>query len=169
MTDNNNPIEWFIFYTTPRAEKIVLKTLVNLGYDAFLPLMKMSKVWSNRQKKIIENPMFPNYIFVNTYRSNIYDIVRLPKICYCIQHEKKPVTIANKTIDAIKIMLSTKSEISILQNIELGDEIEITNGPLSGYEGVLIEEKGKNKFGVLVDFFNTLVTIEMSKDAIRKK
>ena len=43
-------------------------------------------------------------------------------------------------------------DVEILRNNEFssGDKIRIIDGPLCGYEGILIEIKGKKKFGVSI-------------------
>ncbi|MFV0269807.1 MAG: transcription termination/antitermination NusG family protein, partial [Draconibacterium sp.] len=38
---NNN---WYVFYTYPRAEKVVLKELQQREYEVFLPVVKTLKV-----------------------------------------------------------------------------------------------------------------------------
>lgn len=55
---------WYVFYTSPRAEKKVNEYLLSLGYESFLPLKSEFKIWRNRQRKLIKSPLFPSYIFV---------------------------------------------------------------------------------------------------------
>lgn len=39
---------WYVFYTSPRAEKKVNEYLLSLGYESFLPLKSEFKIWRNR-------------------------------------------------------------------------------------------------------------------------
>lgn len=43
---------WYVFYTSPRAEKKVNEYLLSLGYESFLPLKSEFKIWRNRQRKL---------------------------------------------------------------------------------------------------------------------
>ena len=36
---------WYVFYTSPRAEKKVNEYLLSLGYESFLPLKSEFKIW----------------------------------------------------------------------------------------------------------------------------
>ncbi|NVB75818.1 hypothetical protein HUV05_20345, partial [Bacteroides vulgatus] len=75
---------WYVFYTSPRAEKKVNEYLLSLGYESFLPLKSEFKIWRNRQRKLIKSPLFPSYIFVLATRNDIFDINRIYGICYCV-------------------------------------------------------------------------------------
>lgn len=161
-------MSWYLFYTAPRAEKVIYNNLMKLGYQAFLPVKKEMRVWSNRQRKIIETPLFPNYIFINTTKADIYELVKIPKICSCVKCNCEPVIVPHKTLEAIRIMIDMNKEISIETEFNLGDRVRIKDGPLLGQEGVLLLKKGRNQFGVLVDFFNSLVTIDLSTEVVEK-
>lgn len=38
---------WYVFYTSPRAEKKVNEYLLSLGYESFLPLKSEFKILDN--------------------------------------------------------------------------------------------------------------------------
>lgn len=72
-------LKWFVFYTYPRSEKVVYKDLLMRGFNVFLPMTKTLKVWKNRQKKYIEQVLFPGYIFIYTRPSELYFITQIGK------------------------------------------------------------------------------------------
>lgn len=92
-----NPLKknWYVFYTRPRAEKKVNENLLSLGYESFLPLMSEFKIWKNRQRKLIETPLFPSYIFVLATRNDIFNINRTYGICCCVTTAGIPAVISN--------------------------------------------------------------------------
>ncbi len=130
---------WYVFYTSPRAEKKVNEYLLSLGYESFLPLKSEFKIWRNRQRKLIKSPLFPSYIFVLATRNDIFDINRIYGICYCVTCAGVPAVISGNDIMSLKIM--QEMDVEILRNNEFssGDKIRIIDGPLCGYEGILIE------------------------------
>jgi transcription antitermination factor NusG len=73
-------MNWFVFYTCPRAEKLVNLELLKRDYEVFLPRRKMLKLWKNRQKKWVEEVIFPGYIFVYTQTHELFNITRIPKV-----------------------------------------------------------------------------------------
>ena len=50
----------------------------------------------------------------------------------------------------------------------LGDRIRIVDGPLCGYEGVLIRVKGINKFGVNIECINLTAIVDVNISNIEK-
>ena len=158
---NNNSLAWYIFYTTPRAEKVVYRDLEKNGMEVFLPLRKVSKIWKNRQHKIIEEPIFPSYIFIKTNQNKIYSILRHPKICTYISFLGKPSTISEKDIEAIKIMISSEETIETNEFYE-GEKVRVIRGVLNGYEGILCSRKGKNNFGIKIQGVDIIASIEIS-------
>ena len=163
-----NEKNWYIFYTSPRAEKVVYNDLLAREYDAFLPVTKTMKVWKNRQKKIIEAPLFPSYIFVYTIISETYEISRIPKIATCVKCGKRPSIISSGDIDSIKIMLSLDQEVSVDTTFHEGELVRIVQGPLAGHQGILVEQKGKKRFGVRLKEINHTVFINVCTTILEK-
>lgn len=165
-----NPLKknWYVFYTRPRAEKKVNEYLLSLGYQSFLPLKSEFKIWKNRQRKLIESPLFPSYIFVLATRNEIFDINKVYGICCCVTYAGVPAVILDNDILSLKIM--QKMNVEVLKNNDLcsGDKVRIVDGPLCGYEGVLIKIKGKEKFGVSVSCVNLTAVVDLESSKMEK-
>lgn len=159
---------WYVFYTCPRAEKKVNEYLLSIGYETFLPLKKELKIWKNRQRKIIETPLFSSYIFINTFQFEIFKINKVRGICYCVTCAKNPVCISENDITSLKVMQDM--DVMTVENKDfiLGDRIRIVDGALCGYEGVLIRVKGINKFGVNIECINLTAIVDVNISKIEK-
>jgi transcription antitermination factor NusG len=160
---------WYIFYTAPRAEKVAQRELSNKGYEVFLPMTKSLRIWNNRQKKIIDQVLFPSYIFVNTEESCLYRICQLPKITTYIHCGGKPSKINHKCIEGIKRMLNLDQEISVETNFSEGENVLLKSGPLAGYEGILLKQQSKTRFGIELKEINQTVFIDVSTSLVEKK
>lgn len=159
---------WYIFYTSPRAEKVVYRDLLAREYDVFLPLTKSMRVWKNRQKKVIETPLFPSYIFVNTVKGNIYDILKVPKISTYIKCGSTPSVISPADIISIRKMISLDQEISVEASFCEGERVRIICGPLEGHQGILVNQKGKTRFGIRLKEINHDVFINVCSTILEK-
>lgn len=144
----NKKIAWYIFYTYPRAEKIACDLLRALGYEVFLPLKKRLSVWKNRQCKIIEEPLFPSYVFIKTQLCELDKITKLPKICYCLSVDNRPSVLPDDDIDTMRKLLASTKEINVDTSFEVGETVMIVEGELSGCKGVLLTHNGKDVFGI---------------------
>ena len=165
----NTELKWFVFYTSPRAEKLVYKELVDMGYEVFLPLQKKLKVWKNRQRKITDEPLFPSYIFVKIHSSDIYNIIKTRGIYICIMFEGKPCTVPDKDIEAIRIMIQSEQEISSNNDFKKGEKVRVIQGPLTGYEGILFKQKGSSKLGIQIQGVDLIAAIDISIEDIKKQ
>lgn len=101
-------------------------------------------------------------------RNDIFDINRIYGICYCVTCAGVPAVISGNDIMSLKIM--QEMDVEILRNNEFssGDKIRIIDGPLCGYEGILIEIKGKKKFGVSISCVNLTAVVDLNTSKMEK-
>lgn len=165
----NTGRNWYVFYTAPRAEKVIQKELILRGYEVFLPIIKTMRIWKNRQRKIVEQVLFESYIFVNTEEKYLHKICQTPKIVTFIQCGGKPSKINIKCIEGIKQMLNLHQEISVEPIFTEGEEVQIISGPLTGYEGILVKQKSKTRFGIQLKEINQTVFINVCTRIVEKK
>ena len=159
---------WYVFYTAPRAEKAVNDELHQRGYESFLPLHKTFRVWKNRQRKMIYNPLFPGYIFARSKENEIYNILQTPKICTCIKCDNKPSAVPEKIIEGIRLMLGLEQDIFVEHDFTEGEHVRIVQGPLSGYQGILVKKKGKCRFGIQLKEINQVVSIDIQASMLER-
>ena len=161
--------KWHIFYLRPRTEKLVCRDLTGLNYEVFFPVVPSIRVWKNRQKKKVELPLFPNYLFVYTFEHELYDIKRLPRVVTFVSHGGRPSTLSVKEIEAVKRMLGLEAAISVETKFCKGELVRIISGPLAGYEGVLVRQNGKNRFGIQLEAIHHTVFIDIGGSALEKR
>jgi transcription antitermination factor NusG len=162
---------WFAAYTKPRNEKKVYDRLSNSGIDAFLPLQKRLKQWSDR-KKLVEEPLFRSYIFVRISAKDYYKVLNTQGIVRYITFEGKAVPIPDRQIDQIKQLLEQDLELeAVEERIEPGSIVEVRFGSLMGLLGELIDHQGKKKVVIRIDHIShsLLVTLPLKYIVKTKK
>ncbi|QHI36110.1 hypothetical protein IMCC3317_14640 [Kordia antarctica] len=159
---------WYVLYTAPRAEKIAKRELEFNNYEVFLPITTTLRVWKNRQKKMIDSVVFPSYIFIHTNERYLAEACRINKISTYLHCGGKPSKVDPKCIEGIKRMLEMNQEISVSENFHEGELVRITKGPLAGYEGVLIHQKSKTKFGIHLKEINQTILVEICTSVLEK-
>ncbi len=167
MTNTPNPYRteplWYIIYTTPRAEKRVAERLDDDGIEVFLPLHKTPRRWSDRIK-LVEVPLFPSYVFINTRKDKLYDILKTPGVARFIYFEGEPATLNPKEINAIREFLSYAEGRET--QIKLHDEVKIASGPLVNKEGKVLKITKKY---VLLRVNSLGYTVQVNLDAVIKQ
>ena len=134
---------WFVLYTKPKQELRVVDELSKIGIYSYCPTVKMIKQYSDRKKKI-ERPLIPSYIMVYIEESKRKSVFSIPGIVRYLFWLGKPAIVHENEINIMKKHLEgVYSSISISKLI-CGQLYKITEGPLIGKTGKIVEMK-KNK------------------------
>ncbi len=141
---NKSPL-WFAVSTRSRFEKKVLKALEEKGIDAWLPLQKKMKQWSDR-RKIVEEPLLRCYIFVRITADEYLNVLNTKGVVRFITFSGKAVPIPEEQISTLKKLVATKVEMDVTQEkLEVGDKVRVATGPLFGLTGHLVDYRGRQK------------------------
>ncbi|NOZ47060.1 MAG: UpxY family transcription antiterminator [Chlorobi bacterium] len=165
--DNTKNIEfhWYPLYTKSRHEKTAYNQLLKFGYEAFLPLQKTVRQWSDR-KKIVELPLISSYVFVRIPKNKLYDVVNIYGISRYISFNGLPAIIQDNEIELLKLAIENKNEIEVAdRNFKKGTEIKFSTGIFKGYSGKVIKQSGKNKLVVELESMGKtiLITVDISQ------
>lgn len=159
---------WFALYTKSRYEKKVHAQLIALGIEAFLPLQKTLKQWSDR-KKWVEEPMIPSYVFVCISEREYFEVLNTPGAVRFVFFEGKAAVIPDWQIKAIKHILASGLEVEVSdQHFEAGDKVMITRGPFRDIPGDLIELKGSRKVVLRIDHIGHSLLLTISPGNLKK-
>jgi transcriptional antiterminator RfaH len=164
-------MNWYAVYTQPRAEKRAFAELVKKGIDAYLPLMRTLKQWSDR-KKWVEEPLFRSYLFVNISRDQYFDVLNTAGVVRYITFEGSAVSVPPQQIEAVRFFLSYDEPPQENTDQFLpGQAVEVIKGPLKGLFGELVQSAGRHKVRIEISTVgqSIFVTIPMTHLKIRFK
>ena len=145
------PKSWYAIYTHPRSEKRVLESLEEINIEAYLPLQKKLRKWSDR-KKWVEVPLINSYLFVRINEKNYFDVLNVQGVSRYICFEGKAAIIPDKQIETLKLAVDNDPDLEVTsENINKGDNIIVKAGPFIGLKGKLVDFKGKKKVVISID------------------
>lgn len=158
---------WYVLYVKSRTEKKVAVEFDYSNVEYYLPLIKRLKQWSDR-KKLIEEPLFRGYVFVNINIKEYDKVVHTQNVVKFISFEGSAVPIPEVQINAIKLYVKDND----LQDIDdstlvVGQEVEVISGNLVGLKGNLVEVKGKKKVKVQIETVNSSIIVSIPKSKLR--
>jgi transcriptional antiterminator RfaH len=160
--------KWYAIYTNPRAEKLVYQRLVEDEIETFLPLQKTFRVWSDR-KKLIEKPLLPSYIFVNTTPKHFPKLYKIKGIVKLVSFEGKPVSIPKNQIDNLRLLVNSDADIEVTsENFAQGDNVEVVSGSLVGLTGELIRIGSRNRVVIRIDRLDQNLVVKIPKAFLRR-
>lgn len=150
---------WYVLYTSPRAEKKVKARLDDIGVDNYLPLHRSPSVWSDRVK-MVDKPLFNSYIFVRCKEHELRPLLQVYGVARVVYYAGKPAVIRQKEIDAIRLFLAEAAEHSLCE----GEEVEILNGALKNISGKVRKIK-KNYLLLFIEQLGVTVAVDLSNVA----
>jgi transcriptional antiterminator RfaH len=159
---------WYAIYTRPRAEKRVFERLVSEGIEAFLPLQKTYRIWSDR-KKLVEKPLLSSYVFVRTGGIKFREVYKVHGFVRFVSFEGTPAPIPQKQIDNLRLLINSDEEIEVTgESFSKGDNVEVINGALVGLTGELIKVGNKKRVVIRLDRLDQNIILKIPVAFLRK-
>lgn len=129
---------WYVIYTKPKWEKKTTDLLLSAEVEAYCPLHKVIRQWSDR-KKTMHLPLFTSYVFICTEKERLSYIKNIDGVINFVHWLGKPAIVKDEEIQVIKEFLSTHNNVEIQQsNVKVRDKIQILYGPFSEREGEIV-------------------------------
>jgi len=154
---------WYALYTKSRAEKKVLDSLGKLGIEAYLPMHKVLRQWSDR-KKWVEVPLINSYVFINLPSADCDLVYAIPGVVAYVSDKGKKALIPAHEIEIMRLAIENKMVLTIeKQNLEKGQTITITSGPLLGVKGEVLEHKGDKKLIIAMSQIGYKLVIDLNE------
>jgi transcription antitermination factor NusG len=131
---------WRAYYVKPRHERKVKERLEEAGFTVFCPLVKTKVRWSDRWKKV-QKPAMPGYIFALVDEAGRIAILQDDSVFNCVFWNKKPVSVSNEEIEAIRILLDLADDLDMtpIPIYQPGDTVRIDHGPFAGHDLILVD------------------------------
>jgi transcriptional antiterminator NusG len=157
-------LQWFVIWTASHCERLVHDQLRAGGLDAFLPTVK---TWSRQRgvRRTVAVPMFPGYVFVRRGmdKQSYVDVVKMRGVVRLLGEAWDRLSpVPDDEIDTIRRIVDTDVPVFPYPYLREGQQVRITDGPLAGVEGVLVQSKPrKGLLVVSVDLLQRSVAVEI--------
>ena len=157
-----NQAHWYAVYTKPRSEKKLADRLKGQGIEAYLPLRRTLRQWSDR-KKMVDEPLISSYVFVRIFQEHYFTVLNTPGAVKYIWFCGKPAAIPETQIDTLKLILGHEPEIDCISaGLLKGTRVKVASGPLKQLTGELISYAGKHKVMVRIDHLEKALLLTIS-------
>ena len=161
---------WFAIRVKLCHELKTRDNLEKMGIRCFVPTRKELRVWHDR-RVIKDRVLTPQLIFVYATEKERIEALSLSasRYCMCVPGKSIPARIPEVQMEAfIFFITNANQEISFTEEpLKAGDRVRITEGPLTGLEGVIAQSKGKHYFAIKVDLLGCAI-MEIDNDALEK-
>ncbi|MBQ8145446.1 MAG: transcription termination/antitermination factor NusG [Clostridia bacterium] len=166
--------KWYVAHTYTGYENKVKaaieravenRNLSHLIFDVKIPVTPTVQIDSKGREKIVEEKIFPAYVFVKMIMNDeSWHIIRnITGVTGFVGPGSRPVPLSDE--EAMSIEVEAKVEMSAFQ---IGDEVEIIDGFLTGHSGK-ISEIGENEVTVIVTTIGREMPVSLDAKCVKKK
>ena len=114
----NENLHWYVVYTRPRWEKKIAALLQDKGITHYCPMNKVHRQWSDRMK-IVTEPLFKGYVFVQVEERKKWDIKLIDGIVNYVYWQGKPARVRDEEIITIKKFLQEFENVEVIEKKKL--------------------------------------------------
>ena len=158
---------WYAVCCKPRQETVAEENLMRQGYRVYLPRIQSTRRRLKQWIGVVE-PLFPRYLFIRidpALRSTA-PVRSTRGVVGLVRFGGQPAAVPEKVIDAI-VQRETPDSGLHQDNRPLfcvGETVKLTEGPLTGMEGVFGEENGEKRVTVLLELLGKTNRIMVNRD-----
>ena len=153
-------LQWIAVRSKPRAEKVAFDQLMKKGIEAYLPLIKKKRKWSDR-KKWVDFPLFSSYLFAKIELKNSIYVLRTSGVSTIVKFNRTILTIPENVIKSIQLAIEGGYELQPVEFFTKGDDVEVIGGPLRGTKGIVIEKKNGHRLVIKIDALEQAVAVHI--------
>ncbi len=168
MNNTGKIKKWHAVYVSSRTEKKISENLINKGIEAYVPLVKTMRQWSDR-KKMVEFPLLNGYVFVKINPAENDKVMQTKGIVNFVRSEGKIAIIRDIEIDRLKQLVELGYHLEangISTKYKEGDKIKINSGVLKGIEGYVVEAKENDLIDVLLESIGQCIRVKLPKELL---
>ena len=159
-------IRWFALQVAVLSEARISVLLRQKAYPVFLPAFSVTRKYADRTKKV-EVPLYAGYLFCRFDPQLSLDVRTTPGVIRIVHVANVPAEVPESEIESIRALLSSGLPIQPISHPGVGEQIEVTHGPLRGVRGVVVSADGGLQLVVTLTLLNRSVCVQFDTSAVR--
>ena len=168
MQFNTNTVtkKWYALSCKARSEKWVLQKLISQKFEAELPLLNQTKIYS-KKIRTTQIPLLTGYVFVKCQPSDEITFCQFPNVGRLVRSHNKIAEILYTEIEALHFICGKITNSKVKQSkLNIGDEVIISKGTLFGTKGVVFTQVGKHNYIVQLTNIGVHLEIEIPENQL---
>jgi transcription antitermination factor NusG len=158
-------MNWYAVTTRPNLEKSATAGLQGKGLEAWLPLYRVRRRWSDRIKQL-DLPVFAGYTFCRFQPDRRALVVITPGATGIVGFAGSPAPIDDAEIAALRQTIASGVEVQPWPFVKVGQRVVVTSGPLTGVEGIVQEFRKEYRLIVSISMLQRSLSVEIDRYSI---
>ena len=174
MSEENNTPKWYVVHTYSGYENKVMTSLQNMVenmalqdriVDVRIPTEEVMEV-RNDKKRLVQRKLFPGYVMVKMIMDQLtwYAVRNTRGVTGFVGPGSRPIPLSDA-----EVRMTGIENVSIDIDVEVGQNVTITSGPLENFVGTIQEiNKERQKLKVSVSMFGRDTIVELDFVQVHK-
>lgn len=160
-------MRWYAVYVRSQYERPVAAELERRGIESFLPLLKVTRRWSDREKHT-DTPAFPGYVFVRCkLPAARFRVLSVVGVADFIGIQGDAEAIPDDQIEAVRLMLTAHPNVTVSPVLPTrGETVRIIRGPFTGVYGTCERLKKHCRITVSLPLLGQSISTEVPLDYV---
>ena len=166
LTPADWQLDWRVAYCFPRQEKLFATQLWKLGITFLFPMVERELFSGGRRRRSLI-PVFPSYVFFAGDVETRLAAQKTNRICSLIEPSPAAQPKLRQELRAIEAALrASPDSMSFHDHNGSGPNVTVSDGPLAGIEGVLIDKEDGRKLWLGISAIGGGIVIDMPVSSI---
>lgn len=156
--------QWFAVYTTCRHEKRVATYFEQRAIEHYLPLYRSQRRWKDGSKVVLDQPLFPGYVFVHIGREQRVPVLEVPGVLWVVgKSGSQPTPLPEYEVETLRSALDPM-RVEPYPLLAAGQRVRIRSGALSGIEGIVVRLKSSFRVVITLELIMQSIAVEVNAD-----
>ena len=145
--------QWYVVYSKPAREASAQFHLAQKGLEVFFPQLQVPAPLAIHRTLV---PLFPNYLFVRLRMPDeYYAVVWCPGVKRLVSFNDTPAPVEDAVVEFLRQRATAAGVLAAHSTLGVGDQVQVTHGPLAGLAGILQEPPdAQGRVRLLMKLFN---------------
>lgn len=157
---------WYAIRVKPKREKTVHDSLTAKGYESFLPLYLSRRKYGERFKNF-HLPLFAGYLFCRFDAADRLPVLKTESLLYILTDGTQLISIPDPEIATLQVAVESKLSIEPHPFLNVGDRVNIAEGPLRDHSGILLQIKGSHRLVISITMLQRSVAVQIDRNWVR--
>lgn len=153
---------WYAVRTRSHCEAKSRSVLCEKGVETYLPSFREVHQWKDR-KKIVEQPLFPGYLFVRIADcpQSRLSVLSSDGVVGILGSANSIEPVPESELQAVRRMLESGISCHANPLLQAGAWVRVRRGPLKNLEGLLVRVKNQSRLVVSITLLSQSVSTEI--------
>lgn len=162
-------MNWYLIHTKPRQEAVAALNLRQQGYECYLPMFSSERL-RQRVLSVIEEPLFPRYLFIRpeggSAPKSVVPIRSTRGVSRLVSFGSEPAQVDDRLIRVLRSHETARQAPKRL--FAEGERVAVVEGIFAGFEAVYQMVDAEGRVMVLIELLSKPVQARIEPASLRK-